>query len=106
MRIWNRSNFAGYPPGISNGLASSCAVCDKFPDFDYQVTNEFWQDVVPLSLRPSVICLPCLTKMADKLNKDPHEHLREVQIFNGQSTVVLAPAFVVRGVDADREAGR
>ena len=54
-----------------NGLVSNCAVCGKHPvRFDYIVSDELWDEVVPEELSPDVICLSCFEEMGEGIPDD------------------------------------
>lgn len=59
-----------YNPHV-DGLVSNCAVCGKHPvPFDYGISDELWQKVVPKELSPDVICLACFEDMSDGIPED------------------------------------
>ena len=95
MHFWHQKDFNGWPPGISNGLASCCQKCGGHPGFDFQVDDDAWRAIAPAQMRAGVICLPCLDTLAEEVGIDACQHLREVQFSGRQSTVVLVPAMVV-----------
>ena len=54
-----------YNPLVS-GLIGNCVVCGEHPvPFDYSISDELWQKVVPKELSPNVICLSCFEEMGD-----------------------------------------
>lgn len=89
------SDFNGWPARISDGLTIPCSRCGKVPKFDYVVSGELWNRVVPKEERTGAICLACFDRLCDLSGESVWEHLEQVQ-FTGQSaTIVLIPAFVV-----------
>lgn len=95
VRFMAFSDFKEWPPGISDGLASVCQICEQKPKFDFQIDGETWRLIVPEHMRAGVICLSCLDLEAQGRGIDVLQHLREVQFSGCQSTVVLVPALVV-----------
>jgi hypothetical protein len=81
-----------WPGGISNGLVTPCGICGVVPKFDYNVTDEFWNEVAPAALKCFVICLPCLDRLAGGLPLG--EHLLSVQFTGAGKTIVLTPTKV------------
>lgn len=95
MRFWRLTDFKGWPPGISDGLASPCLKCGTRPTFDFQIDDEAWSAIVPREMRSGVVCPPCLDAMASEVGMDVNEHVREVQFSGRHSTLVLLPGFTV-----------
>lgn len=94
MRFFNIDN-KNWPCGVSNGLTLPCAVCGKENiQFDYGVTDIFWDNVVPKEIRRDVICLPCLDKMAKEKNVDFASNINFVQFIGTGVTVEFVPANV------------
>lgn len=81
----------GWPIGISDGLTLDCGICDNHTDFDYNVTRELWEDVVPDELKRGVLCLRCLDKLAKENGYFLGNHLNNVQYTGIGETVVLKP---------------
>jgi hypothetical protein len=84
-----RAERDNWPGGICDGLELPCAVCHKHTDFDYTVTDAFWNTVVPVSMRRDVICLRCLDGMACEKGMDLSRNLLRVQYTGVGKTVVL-----------------
>ena len=83
-----------YPCGISNGLSIPCSKCHELPRFDYNVTDEIWDKIVPDGFRRGVICLYCLDLLAWKKGIDISRHLIFVQFTGVEKTIVLKPESV------------
>lgn len=87
-----------WPGGISDGLTLECPYCDRVPEFDYHVDNDFWAAVVPHTneMHLGVVCLPCLDRAATLLGMDVSGHIQFVQFTGIGKTVELVPVRVVR----------
>lgn len=80
------------PSSISDGLVLPCAVCgEENIQFDYTVTDEFWQDVVPAEMRLGVICLPCLDKLAKEKGVDLGANIISLQFTGQDMTIKFLP---------------
>jgi len=76
------------PEGISDGLILPCAICgNEHIQFDYTVTDELWQAVVPDKARRAVVCLPCLDKLATERGIDIGANMISLQ-FTGQDVTI------------------
>ena len=80
-----------WPGGVSNGLELSCSLCGKKVVFDYHVSDEFWDSVIPQNIRRDVVCLSCLDKAATVMGLSIIEHLEAVQFTGEGKTIVLIP---------------
>jgi len=82
-----------WPEGIPDHLISECAVCNRVPDFDYKVNDQFWYEITDEEdfKKRGVVCLPCLDKMCAEAGKDLSKYL-EVVYFTGEGkTIELKP---------------
>lgn len=43
-----------------------CKLCGGRDCFNFNVSNEIWERVVPRSLRTKVVCLPCFDALASR----------------------------------------
>lgn len=82
-----------WPDGISDGLSLPCSDCGEFTNFDYTVTDEFWNQMVPDDKKRGVVCLDCLDKRAKKSGALLCQHLLRVQYTGFGETIVLKPEF-------------
>lgn len=80
-----------WPGGISDGLILPCAVCHQSVKFDYHVTDECWEAVVPKDKRLGVICLPCLDMLAEQKGIDISQSIEGMQFTGVGKTIVLIP---------------
>ena len=88
-KIWDIEN--GWPGGLSDGLTLACAICGEHTNWDYEVSNELWKDVVPDEHQRGVICLDCLDKLAKQNGYFLGNHLIQVQYTGLGETVILKP---------------
>jgi len=88
----------GWPIGISDGLILPCGDCGQKTNFDYEVTDELWNAIVPRSKKRGVICLSCLDKRAKDKGILLAHHLLQVQFTAIGETIILKPeiSFVYR----------
>lgn len=77
--------------GISDGLTLECQCCGHLPYIDYNVTDDFWKEVVPDKMRLGVICFRCLDKMATEKGKDVADHLIRFQFTGEGKTIEMTP---------------
>jgi hypothetical protein len=89
-----------YNPHV-DGLVSHCEVCKKHPvKFDYGITDDLWNEVVPEELQPYVICLDCFEDMSDGIPKKDWLIL----YYTGKAgTVAFIPVHLIREGDAGNE---
>ncbi len=88
---------ANWPEAVSDGLTLPCAFCNIVPKFDYRVSDDFWQAVVPAGLQLGVVCLPCLDDLAVTAGHDDlEEALVEVQFTGYGKTIILKPEWTHR----------
>lgn len=80
-----------WPEGISDGLRLKCQNCGHLPYIDYNVDDDFWQNVVPKEMKLGVICFRCLDKMATKKGLDVANHLLRFQFTGDGKTIELTP---------------
>ena len=83
--------FDEWPEGVSDGLVLPCGICGHVPEFDYTVTEKLWERVVPGGLRLGVICLPCLSFLAEGLGEKIGGDIVTVQWVGAGETVELRP---------------
>lgn len=83
-----------WPEGISNGLNLECSYCKTVPKFDYNVDDEFWNEVVPKEYRLGVVCLPCLSVLA--YPKKVGHRISRIQYTGIGETIVLEPTAIVQ----------
>jgi len=81
----------GWPCGISDGLTLNCGICNKHTNFDYNVSDELWEAVVPGALKRSVVCLDCLDNLAKENGFLLSHHLILIQYTGKGETIVLKP---------------
>jgi len=80
-----------WPDGISDGLVLPCSDCGKKTNFDYKVTDELWNRVVPVDKKHDVICLDCFDKRVKKRGMLLFPHLLEIQYTAKGETIILKP---------------
>jgi len=80
-----------WPEGVSDGVSSPCCICHSVVAFDYRVDDAFWQVVVPMECKRSVVCLSCLADLASERGLQIGEHLESIQFIGIGETVVLLP---------------
>ncbi len=84
-------NNDNWPGGISDGLILPCAVCHQSVKFDYAVSDECWDSVVPKDTRRGVICLPCLDILAEQQGIDISKFIQDLQFTGVGKTIVFTP---------------
>lgn len=85
-----------WPPGISDGLNLPCALCHQSVKFDYTVSDECWDSVVPKDKRRGVICLPCLDKLAEQQSIDISRFIQRLQFTGVGKTIVFTAVIEYR----------
>jgi len=81
--------------GVSNGLTLPCSICGKTNiQFDYGVTDEFWETLVPQEFKRSVVCLQCLDKLAHEKNLDLGSNIKFLQFTGTNVTIEFLPCNV------------
>lgn len=88
--------MAAWPEAVSDGLTIPCQVCGILPKFDYLVEDDLWRSVAPKEYLRSVICLPCLDRIASAKGIDVSAGLLEVQFTGIGKTVILKPEWTHR----------
>lgn len=81
--------MTNWPEGVSDGLILPCGVCGSTVSFDYTVTDEAWNLVVPQENKLNVVCLPCFDEMAADKGIDTVECLKLVQFVGINKTIGL-----------------
>lgn len=79
-----------WPVAISDGLSIPCHDCDEIPQFDFNVTDEFWNRHVTGRERYGVVCLPCLDRRCAGVGLAAA--IRFIQFVGTGLTVELLPA--------------
>lgn len=100
MRFFNIDKD-NWPNGVSNGLTLPCAICSIGSiKFDYNVTDELWNLVVPKELKRDVICLPCLDKLVREKGADLASNVNFIQFTGTGVTIEFVPVnvFYYKGV--------
>lgn len=83
---------SGWPLGISDGLTLKCGDCGHRTNYDYTVTDEFWERIVPeKDKKYGIICLDCIDKRAKLNNEILSHYLLKVQYTGIGETIVLKP---------------
>jgi len=82
---------AGLPEGISDGLVLPCGICHRRVAFDYTVTDDAWETVVPKHLRLGVLCLPCFDHLIVSHGGTSGDVLLKVQFVGVIGTTILMP---------------
>ncbi len=85
-----------WPGGISDGLILPCAYCDQAVCFDYTVTDECWDAVVPKEKRLGVVCLPCLDHLAVGRGIDISKSIVRLQFTGAGKTIVFTPGIAYK----------
>jgi len=79
--------------GVSDGLILPCSICGiENIQFDYSVNNDLWQKVVPKEYILSVVCLPCLDKLAKKAGLNIGDHIETLQFIGINETIEFIPS--------------
>lgn len=81
----------GWPTGVSNGLELACGDCGNKTNFDYTVTDEFWDKLIPPDKKRGVICIDCLDKRAKTAAELLCRHLLSIQYTAKGETIILKP---------------
>lgn len=90
-------NRGNWPCGVSDGLTLPCALCGKKDiKFDYGVTDELWNRIVPERMRRDVVCLPCLDNLAVDKKVDLASNITFLQFTGTGMTVEFLPCNVFR----------
>jgi len=82
--------------GIPDSLTLPCGICGKKVDYDFQVDDELWDNIVPKKYRRGVLCLKCLDLLASKQNIDISKHLKKVYYCGENKTIELKPGIEYR----------
>lgn len=78
----------GWIDAVSDGLVLPCAICGKKNiKFDYNVTDNLWNQVVPKNIRRKVICLECFDKLAKEKGIKLSEGIQSIQ-FTGLNEII------------------
>ncbi len=78
--------------GVSDGLTLPCAVCGQGNiKFDYNVTDELWNKVVPKEIKRDVICLPCFSIMVNEKGIKIGEGMVSLQYTGVGETIEFIP---------------
>lgn len=78
-----------WPGGVTDGLVLKCGICDELPYIDYNVTNDFWNEVVPEKHRLGVICLKCLDKIATEIGYDVSDYIIRLQFTGNKKSIIF-----------------
>ena len=68
-----------------------CSVCGCRVDFDYIVSNTFWDMIVPHKYHLKVVCLHCLDEMATEKGEDICDHIENIYYSGVNKTMKLTP---------------
>lgn len=104
MRTHRIKHGNNWPHGISDGLVLPCAICGKENiQFDYGVTDELWNEIVPKEIKPDVICLSCLDKLAKEKGADLGSNIVGLQFTGIGMTVKFTPTDVFYYIEEARD---
>lgn len=70
---------------------TNCSNCGCKVNFDYIVSDSFWDEIVPPEHRLNVICLRCLDEMATLKGEDICDHIETVYYLGVNKTMRLTP---------------
>lgn len=68
------SRFYEWSPNLSLQL-QACKACGNRDKFDFHVSSEIWEAVVPAHLRTRVVCLACFDDFAHMLGIEYATHI-------------------------------
>jgi hypothetical protein len=64
----------------------TCKVCGRPDKFDFHVSNDIWQAIVPDEFQSRVVCLYCFDDFAYRRNVDYAESLRSLWFAGDKAT--------------------
>ena len=78
-----------WKPSIPSPLDAPCPYCRRIPDFNYMVSDDVWNKIVPQKYRYTVVCLRCFDGLAQKKKIDWIPHFKYLWFSNRKVSVKL-----------------